>query len=179
MGKITIISGKKNSGKTLLCGLLVKELKSRGKKVTGIISPGLYKDAKKVGIMVENVQSGQKVQIAKYMHPGWDKKRPEREWLFYQEGIEWGNRKLEKALPTDYLFIDEIGYLELEEGSGWKAALEYLESGEYKHAFIVIRPSLLEIAAARWAGYDLVMINQGEDLDKIAKKILAHLSDSE
>ncbi len=176
---ITIISGEKNTGKTRLCARLIASLKENGKNVTGIISPGLYQGGKKVGIMAEDVRSGQARQIATYRAPGWDPKRPQREWVFNSENLEWANRMFEKAAPTDYLFIDEIGFLELEENAGWIAGLKIITEGQFNRAFIVVRPDLLDIAGKRWGNHEVIMVKAGDDLEEIKRRILNHLSESE
>ena len=43
----------------------------------------------------------------------------------------------------DYLFVDELGPLELERGEGLTNAVELLKSGESKKAFVVVRPHLV------------------------------------
>lgn len=175
-GEIIIISGPRDAGKTNLCLKLVERLTSTGKMVRGIVSPGLYQDSRKMGILARDVATGEETQFAKYSL-GWDIQRPEREWRFLTKGITWVNSRLQTAVPTDILFIDEIGYLEMEEKGGWTAALKNLDQGQFNHAILVIRPDLLEKAHERWKIQQVLIINPDDNLDEFADRILNYLID--
>ena len=172
---ITIISGKRDIGKTNLCILLQKKIVQAGKKLSGVISPGIYEGDRKIGILTEDIQSGESRQIARFS-PGWDLENPNREWDFDQKTISWGNECLKKCVPSDYLIIDELGYLEFEEGQGWTAGLQALDRGKFNHAFVVIRPDLVRLAQARWGKITVFILKKGDDLEKLAEKILPHSS---
>ncbi len=174
--EITIISGLRDAGKTKLCLNLVQKLTSTGKTIKGIVSPGLYKDNKKIGIIVRDVASGEECEFAKYS-PGWDINRPEREWRFLSSGVTWANSRIKNAVPTDILFIDEIGYLEMEEKGGWTAALENLDKGMFDHAILVIRPDLLEKAQERWNIRRIIMVRPEDDLEDLSNQLISYLVD--
>jgi nucleoside-triphosphatase THEP1 len=168
--RITIISGNKNAGKTKLCLNLKEQIESAGHTVKGIISPGLYQGRDKIGILSIDIASGRQRQIAQYS-PGWDPQQPEREWLFDPQAIKWANSKIKLSVPTEYLIIDEIGYLELEKNSGWTAALHNLDKGFFQQAIVVIRPDLLEIARMRWKNVKVVMVQPDEDLRALSRSL--------
>lgn len=174
---ITIISGKRDIGKTNLCQLLRKKIVQAGKKVSGLVSPGLYMGKRKIGILTEDIQTGESRQIARFA-PGWDPENPNREWDFDQEAVSWGNECLKNCVPSDYLIIDELGYLEFEEDQGWTAGLKALDRGEFNHSFVVIRADLVKLAQARWGKNAIITLKEGDDLEKLADKILSHFSDS-
>jgi len=177
-GKITIISGKRDAGKTLLCIELKKSIAASNKTVSGVISPGLYQNGCKVGILAEDIASGESRQIAQFA-PGWDADKPERIWKFDFSAIAWMDERLKAISVTDYLIIDEIGYLELQEQSGWKTALDKLDDGRFGQAFVVIRPDLLEIACRRWPKAEIVNVEKGNDLQNLVQQLLAQTSASE
>jgi nucleoside-triphosphatase THEP1 len=169
--KITIISGKRDIGKTNLCMLLRKKIVQADKEVSGVISPGLYKGDQKIGILTEDIRSGKSRQIARFA-PGWDPENPNREWDFNQKAVSWGNERLKGCVPSDYLIIDELGYLEFEENQGWTAGLQALDRGDFNHAIVVIRPDLVNLAQARWGNISVFTLTEGDDLEKLADKIL-------
>jgi hypothetical protein len=44
-----------------------------------------------------------------------------------------------------------LGPLEFEEGCGYQSAFSFLEEGDYRTAFVVVRPTLLPLAQSRWS----------------------------
>ncbi len=178
IAKITIISGERGSGKTLLCILLKKAFRDMGKTVAGVISPGFYQNGQKIGILAEDLASGQGRQIASY-RPGWDENDPAKEWEFDLAEIEWINERLKTIPPCDNLIIDEVGILELRENTGWTGALTKIDGGNYGHAYIVVRPGLLEIAKKRWPHAQVFTVTDKDDPDVQLEKLLHQSSDSE
>jgi nucleoside-triphosphatase THEP1 len=175
---VFIITGEVNSGKTNLCKTLIRKIKSRRKSVTGIISPGIYSSSKKIGIYVQEIATGQRVQLAAYA-PGWDPENPERKWQFDPAVVQWSNEVIQRSVPTEYLMIDEIGYLELEKGEGWTSALKVLDEGAFNYAFVVVRPSLVDIAKKRWQVNHVFEILKTDDVSMLADRILAYIEKSE
>jgi len=171
---MTLISGPRNAGKTRFCIRFIEKLQARGEEVKGIISPGLYKNNTKVGILVRDVCTGKENQLAEHA-PGWDCHNPQREWKFNQENLDWGNNILKKVVPVDYLIVDEVGYLELDENKGWTAALKALDGGLFNHAFEVIRPELLEKAKKRWPNVDILVIETGQKTEELVERMLSSL----
>lgn len=168
---ITLISGERNVGKTQLCQLLVEELKNNRKKVDGIISPGFFESDKKIQIHAQYIASGQKRLIARYQ-PGYDRRKPECEWKFEAAGMQWANQMFLGTVPTDCLIVDELGFLEFEQNTGWKNGLKAIESGLYKMAFVVIRPALLNHAKDRWEIKEVIFLEQNDDLNTLCKQLL-------
>jgi hypothetical protein len=48
------------------------------------------------------------------------------------------------------LVIDELGPLEFNQGKGLVSALTLIDAQRYNLSFVVIRPSLLQLAKTRW-----------------------------
>ncbi|BBB48575.1 nucleoside-triphosphatase [Pelolinea submarina] len=174
---LTIISGQKNAGKTKLCLRLVEKLQQDSIQVNGLVSPGLYQEGHKVGILVRDIATGEEKPMAVF-DPGWDPEVPEREWRFNMGAVEWGNECLIKAAHSDVLIIDELGFLEMEQNRGWTAGLGLLDSGDYKHALIVIRPDLLETACKRWKPNHFVAVQENFDTEELVDKICDYLRES-
>lgn len=170
--KLSIITGRKNAGKTRLCLLLRDCLVAKDRAVSGIISPGIYQRGRKIGILAEDVASGERKQIASFS-PGWDPQKPGREWFFDMRAIEWANEKLKTSVPTDCLIVDELGFLEFEQNRGWIEGIRALDEGQYNQAFAVIRPDLLETAQKRWQGAPVVTVQPGADLPLLAESIFS------
>lgn len=178
IANITIISGERGSGKTLLCILLKKTFRDMRKTVEGVISPGLYQNGHKTGIMAEDISSGQRRQIASYS-PGWDEQNPEKEWKFNFAEIEWINERLKTIPPSENLIIDEVGILELRENAGWTEALVKIDEGKYGHAYVVVRPGLLEIAKKRWPHAQVFKVTSTDEPDIQLEMLLNQPRDNE
>ena len=171
LGKIILITGERDVGKTILCSTLIEKLKFKGYSVAGIISPGLYNGDVKVGITALDIKSGEKVKLADYS-PGWDIENPLRIWKMNSDAISWGNNVLNKSTPCDVLIIDEIGYLEFEKNSGWNKSFEILKQKGFKIAFIVVRIDLMKAALSHWEKAQTVKMENGENVELISKNIL-------
>ena len=170
-GKINLISGERDVGKTILCSKITEKLKNLRYSVAGIISPGIYRDNVKIGISALDIKSGREVRLADFS-PGWDKENPNRVWKINAAAIPWGNHVLNKSVPCDILIIDEIGYLELDKKGGWKKSFEILDGKLFKMAFIVIRRELVEVALSHWENAQVLILESTEDVDFISKEIL-------
>ena len=178
IGTINLITGERDVGKTNLCSLLIREMESIGYSVGGIISPGIYQNNIKMGIASINIKNGDKVKLADY-EPGWDTENPLRSWKIRWDAISWGNEVLKKSVPCDVLFIDEIGYLELEKINGWDNSYKILEGNGYKIAFIVVRMDLIKKALSHWGKSQIIKIEREENLDLISKNILHQIEINE
>ncbi len=147
---LTLITGKKCEGKTQFIKNFILALKAADMSVTGIVSPGIYENGKKIGITAEDIFSGQRRQLA-YFDPGWDPDMPIREWRFDTKVLDWGNQLIKDTMGTfDVFILDEIGYLELEKGEGWAHVFQFLEKSSILSVYLVVRESLLPLAKKRW-----------------------------
>jgi len=77
-------------------------------------------------------------------------------WAFSPEAVEEVNthltslRKMEICYGNRLLVIDELGPLELLQGSGFIEGLALIDDAIYRHTIVVIRPILVEAAKERW-----------------------------
>ena len=130
---ICILSGEENVGKSTLCKHAIEYCHTRNIKVSGIRSELQIVNNQRKSINSFDIKNGEMINLAVYS-PGWDNEKPKRKWKFNKNAIKWGNDVLQRALPTDLLIIDEIGYLELEKGEGWIECFNILESVKHGKA---------------------------------------------
>jgi len=171
LGKINLITGERDVGKTILCTNLIEKLKIMEYSVAGIISPGRYHGDVKVGITALNIKSGENVKLADYS-PGWDIENPLRIWKMNSDAVLWGNDVLKKSIPCDVLIIDEVGYLEFDKNSGWNISFKILKENRFKIAFVVVRINLIKAALSHWEKAQIIKIENGGDVDLVSKNIL-------
>lgn len=148
-GKIIILTGEIQSGKTSLCKEVSLKAKEAGVQLSGLISPAVFKKGEKTGIDVINLKNGEHRRLA-VLRDGEQTGLETKRWSFINETLKWGNQILENAIPCELLMVDEFGPLEFDRGEGWVSGLKAVDSGEYLVALIVIRQSLIEKASARW-----------------------------
>jgi hypothetical protein len=53
---------------------------------------------------------------------------------------------------------DELGPLEWQHGQGWSAGLAAVETRAFLTALVVVRPSLVELAQARWPDAEVLPV---------------------
>lgn len=157
-GEVVIITGERNSGKTLFCLEFIEKMRTLDAAVKGIVSPGKYYDHEKTGILCKDIASGEERLLATFS-PGWDPEKPEREWLFQPDIFKWGNKMLKKSTPTEILVIDELGFMEFENKKGWSHAFEIIPKGEYQIGLIVVRPIYVPLAKSLWNVKEIIRLN--------------------
>lgn len=150
MSRISILSGEIASGKTSLCLALADLARESEVSLGGLLSPAVFAGGSKVAIDVLDLKSGQRRRLADLKGEGPGGGLETRRWSFLPEAVAWGNQALAASVPCDLLLIDELGPLEFFQGTGWVNGFKALESGAFRAALIVIRPSLLEEAGRRW-----------------------------
>lgn len=146
---LTLITGLRGAGKTSWCAALVEQARAANRSVGGLLSPARFEAGRKTGIMLVNVHTGeQRLLGCRQAASGFSQRIGC--WHFDPAAIRWANTTLEALPPVDVTIIDELGPLELEQGAGFTAALDLLDAGRYRAAWVVIRPELLAAAQARW-----------------------------
>ena len=138
---IVTLTGPPGCGKTTVCRRTVDLARSRGWRVSGLLTVPRTSDAGTAGLDIESVVSGERLALAEERGPT-DGPSTGR-WHFHRRALEWGSACLERASPTDLLVIDELGPLELMLGQGWANGIGILHEGKYSVAVVVVRPSLL------------------------------------
>lgn len=149
-----LVTGACGTGKTTLCRALAGEAIALGRHVCGVLSPPVFDSGRKVGINLIDLATRETRLLARRREP--DAREAggveTTEWRFDPVVLAWGDDVLRETGACDLLVVDELGPLELERGEGWMSALPLLDAGAYRAALVVVRPSLLDAALARWPG---------------------------
>ena len=168
-GRIILLSGVSESGKTSLCIKVNEKLKPLPVVIAGVISPPVYESNEKTGILLQDLRSNEKHQLAQLNNSEHDGLHTHK-WRFDEAIVHWGNRCLAEAIPCDYLIIDEFGPLEFDRGIGFVKGFTAVDSREYHSALVIIRPSLLEKALNRWPEAKVLTVNH-ETRDELGDQL--------
>jgi nucleoside-triphosphatase THEP1 len=147
--KIIVVTGEIGSGKTSLCLNLIDLAIELGYSLSGLVSPGVFQDGKKVAIDLLDLVSRDQRRLA-VLREDDETGLITHRWSFDPETILWGNSVLEESPPSDLLVIDELGPLEFNRTKGLIASFDLIDQGAFQAALLVIRPSLVQHASRRW-----------------------------
>ncbi len=148
------LTGERGAGKTTFCRALAERARAAGWDVAGLLSPGVFENGVKTGVLAQALRTGETHPLARaHTAPGLASAAREEgfslafgNWLFDPSGFAWGNQVLATCLPCDLLIVDELGPLELVRGEGWTSALTVLRQPRYRVGLVVVRPELVEVA---------------------------------
>jgi len=166
---ILIISGVRASGKTTFCTLIANILKSNGWDVAGLLSLPVIKEGEEVAKDAFDIRSGVRRSLGSVKIDGTKTAEVQiGRWTFNAKTIDWCNTRFQSSIPCDFLIIDEIGPLEFDQGQGFLEALSALDSGEFNHGVVVIRPHLLAAALQRWPAAEVLEITDTHQAEQQA-----------
>ena len=168
-GKIFLITGTRDVGKTRFCSRLVKVAKNLKIETRGVLSVGGFKNGSKQRIDLVDISNGNKFLLAvarSALKGGLVTDR----WSFDLDAMAQGSGILQKSIPCDLLVIDELGPLEFSRGTGWQEGIRAVESGQYHAAVVVIRPELISVVKERWENVTLIDIPA--NMDDCTEKLL-------
>ena len=148
-GKIILLTGDIETGKTSLCLEIARIAVEADLDVAGLISPAVFEGDRKIAIDAMDLRSRESRRLA-ILKGGEKTGMDTRRWSFNPEVVSWGNQVLKTAIPCDLLIVDELGPLEFHHQKGWVAGFSSIESRDYQVAVVVVRPSLLDTARRRW-----------------------------
>lgn len=175
MGEIILLTGEMQSGKSRFCLDLYQLAQDAQIRIRGVISPAVFEDDKKTAIDVIDLKSGVRKRLADLRSSRPSDLETQR-WSFFPEIVNWGNEVLRESVPCDLLIVDELGPLEFQRNQGWISGLSALDSGEYRLALAVIRPSLLDEASKRWVISRVINLDNADPDLKIGKDLLKFLT---
>ena len=172
-GRLTLITGEIESGKTSFCRQLADGLKELGWDAAGILSPAVFNEGVKIAIDGLDLRSGKRVRVAELNEAGAGQAGPRtRRWSFSQEALVWCNELLKEAVPCDLLVIDELGLLEFDRDEGLLDAFEAVDSRQFKACLVVVRPSLVGKARRRWPDAEVLTIEEDQDIPSLVHEQL-------
>ncbi len=145
--KTIIITGEKGRGKSTFLLKLNKILKAQGIEIGGFIAQGLWLDKQRSGFVLLDIEHNKEIELATTA-----KKTDLKVGRFYfnRQAFIFGNRLIISQLETkNIFFIDEVGYLELNNG-GWSKIIEKLFENN-KIQVWTVRQNLVKEAMRRFA----------------------------
>jgi len=143
--RLWMVTGPRDAGKTKFCQIVSEKAHKEGWDIAGLLSPGIFDQGKKTGILAKDLRTGKERTLAHVNSvSSFDLKLGR--WFFDQTAIEWGNHVLETSFPRDLFIVDELGPLEFLDGTGWNSALPVLRNSHYRIGLVIIRPELQEVA---------------------------------
>ena len=174
---ILIISGTRASGKTTFCTSIAQILRSNGWDVAGLLSLPVIKQGEEIAKDAFDIRSGVRRYLGSVkLHGQATAEVQTGRWTFDTKTIEWCNTIFQSSIPCDFLVIDEIGPLEFDQRLGFLEALPALDSGEFIHGIVVIRPHLLAAALQRWPDAEVFKITDTDHARKQAVLWAAELT---
>jgi nucleoside-triphosphatase THEP1 len=158
---IFIITGPVGGGKTTFAENLIRLFRERGITAGGIISRKIKTPEGAIGYDIVNILTDDQVPFLR-QNSGCGNERVGR-FTICKAGLDEGIRILsELELPDNgFVFIDEVGFLELRD-EGWAASItRLLERSEY-NIIITTRLALLEQVKEKFGIPDALMFNISE-----------------
>jgi hypothetical protein len=146
---LTLVTGPRGVGKTRWSMALADHGRSLGLDLRGLVSPAVMEAGQKVGIDLLDPSSGERRRLAhRTGEAGGDLAMTD--WQMVSETLQWGNAILGAIHSCELFILDEVGPLEFEKGIGLAAGLDFVDAHQDIPCFVVVRPSLLDIALQRW-----------------------------
>lgn len=172
-----IITGDAKVGKTTVCLKVIQLLDSRNYNCEGILSLKCEsgnievfdissKEKKLLAVSDSNSELRKKLQDKMFKFCGF--------WFLY-EGIDFSNKVISKASSGNYLFIDELGPLELN-NKGFTAALKVIASHEFTKSIITVRKSLLSLYIERLKSPYEIFETNDDNRNNIAENIFKKIT---
>lgn len=160
--RLLLVTGPRGAGKSIWCKDLAWRAYARGLTLRGLVSPAIFEGGQKTGIALKDLETGEQRQLAHRKGTD-DGDIQTQDWQMVAETLEWGNSILEKIKTCDLFILDEVGPFEFEHGIGFVAGLELVDRARDFPCVIVIRPSLIEKARARWTWAEVLDLSAKAD----------------
>ena len=141
-GRILLVTGERDAGKTTVCRQTVSLAQAAGHTCGGLLTTPAG-DVEQLDVV--DAHTGDRRRLTTTSTAGVRQGR----YLFDPEALAWGAEALACAVPCDLLVVDELGPLEVQRQLGWAVALDLLRRGEFQVALVVVRPELLADVQSR------------------------------
>ncbi len=140
-GRIALVTGRPNSGKTAYLSALLQRAQRLGKSTGGVLSHGLWIHGDKRGFEVEIVASGEKHVLAGTDLQGTDTLRYGR-FIFAAPVFERAVEALQESTGKEVVVVDEYGPLEQRDAGLWPGIAHLLRHHD-GCLLISVRPALV------------------------------------
>jgi nucleoside-triphosphatase THEP1 len=161
--RLLLITGPRGTGKTLWCVGLAGRARARGLHLYGLVSPAIFEHGQKMGICLEDLETGQIRRLA-YRKGELGGDIQMQDWQMESGTLEWGNSILKQIDTCDLFLLDEAGPLELEQNVGFSAGIHIVDTAKNFPCVVVVRPSLIDNALARWEWAQVLDLSTKVDL---------------
>lgn len=168
-----VLTGGRGVGKTVHCGMLAEQASVAGWDVAGLLSPAIFENGVKTGILTQNLRTGDSRPLAMLSTLNVERSTFNVQlgnWLFNPSVIAWGNQILQSRQPCDLFIVDELGPLEISRGEGWVNAFDALRQVRYRLGVVVIRPECID--AFTRTGFSFRVVEAGSSHPPILKSYL-------
>ena len=144
-----IISGHKNQGKTTQIKHIIEILHKKTKTIAGFYSEKVLKDNYIVGYDVVSIPKNEKFRFLRIV--GDEKQQKIGPFYIDDFTLAEGIIQIKKAIinQVDYLIIDEVGKLELN-NKGWYAALERAFVEFKGEIILAVRTEFVDKVIQKW-----------------------------
>jgi nucleoside-triphosphatase THEP1 len=169
-----IITGQKTKGKTSFLLKINEILKQNNVKVGGFVAEGVWIDNQRSGFILYDIENQKEIQLATT-----DKKTDLKVGRFYfnKQAFLYGNRLIIRQLDRlNIFFIDEVGYLELNNG-GWSKIIEKIFE-QKKLQVWTVRQSLVKEAIRRFGITKAYIFDIEKDTPSDAAEFLSFYTQS-
>ena len=160
---IIIITGAIGVGKSTVCRKLLEICRSWGYTCGGVLTSN-----RGDSLIIEDILIG-KEEIFASTRNIYSGPRTLR-YYFNSAGIEFGIKAIENGAKADFLFIDELGRLELN-GEGFIHVLKIISQGHVKNCILVIRKELLPNFLLRLPPEPLIFETTVENRNRLPTEI--------
>jgi nucleoside-triphosphatase THEP1 len=157
---LIFITGSSGAGKTSWCAHTAQQARAEGLTVSGLLCPAVFSQGEKVGIDLVDLATGERQRLG-IREDAKNKGIQVGCWYLDPATLAWGNEILRQLDHADLVILDEIGLLEFEHGAGFQEGLRLLDEVRYKMALVVVRPTLLPAARARWPHAQVLDLGEG------------------
>lgn len=150
---VLLLCGQTGQGKSAALRDLVEGLRADGRRVSGILSPSVQREDRRIGYDLIDVATGQRTELARLAGGGELPGHPRvGRFSFRPEGLLAGQRALSVpvAVGADVVLVDEVGPWELQD-QGWAAPLYELTLATDVPMIWVVRADIARQVQAHWA----------------------------